>query len=547
MKTLKNTLSSGRVTVEELIRYCVGRFLNDWGYLIRATVLLSVLITAVNRSAAQDTARFYHSNGVVSSKGILINGEPDGVWETYGQDGVLVSRATWANGVLNGLSVFYKDSMPAAEINYKNGQKDGLSTYYNGNERVEELYENGLKQGSRNVYQNNILIKETPFVKDLENGLEKIYNADTSVQAQRNNPITLVTYRKGLVTQRESINRLNAENQKQGIWKTLHPNNNINIEITYKNGLKNGYYKEYDTSGNLILLEKYENDTLVKDAPELAQIDIHTEYYSNGNIKFKVGYKNGKPEGIMRVYDSASGKVTKSIIFKEGRQTGSGIIDDRGFIQGSWSDVYPDGTPKDKGKYVNGRRSGRWIFYDPLGKVMQEGDYKNGKEDGEWQWYFPDGSVRLRQNYENGLLNGLSEEYSDSGKIVARGQYVDGLEEGEWQYFTDGQASDNKKGGERIIGKYANGERTGEWRHYWTGKGNKLSFKGTFRDGYPNGRQTYYWETGIIRAEEFYRMGKRVGTWTTYDESGTPEVRIKYDRDEEEESYNGRKTLHKDE
>jgi antitoxin component YwqK of YwqJK toxin-antitoxin module len=511
-----------------------------------AGILLFALITDTTPAAAQDTTRFYHSNGTVSSKGVLINGEPDGVWETYSQNGTLVSRATWTGGVLNGVSIFYKDSVPTSKINYKNGQKEGLSVYYNGSERVEELYENGLRQGLRSVYQKNILIKETPFVKDLENGLEKIYSADTPVHTQRNNPITLITYRRGLVTQRENINRLNAQNQKQGIWKILHPNNNVNIETTYKNGLKNGYYKEYDTSGNLILLEKYENDTLVKDAPELAQIDIHTEYYSNGNVKLKVGYKNGKPEGIMRVYDSVNGKVTKSIIFREGKQTGSGVIDDRGFIQGNWSDVYPDGTPKDKGKYVNGRRSGHWLFYDPFGKIMQEGEYKNGKEEGEWQWYFPDGSVRLRQNYENGLLNGLSVEYSDSGKIIAKGQYVDGLEEGEWQYFTEGQASDGKKNGERIIGKYVNGERTGEWRYYWTGKGGKLSFKGIFRDGYPNGRQTYYWETGIIRAEEFYRMGKRVGTWTTYDGSGTPEVRIKYDRDEEEERYNGRKTLRKD-
>ncbi|MDR2557075.1 MAG: hypothetical protein LBC49_05100 [Bacteroidales bacterium] len=508
-------------------------------------LLLALTITT---AAAQDTTRFYYPNGAVSSEGILLNGEPDGVWTTYGKDGTLVSRATWTNGVLNGISTFYKNGVPTSEISYKDGQKNGLSIYYNDGERVEEPYIDGLKQGVCRIYQNGVLVKETPYARDLENGLEKNYSADTSLraQAQRGYPITLTTYRRGLVTHRENINRLDAQNQKQGIWKTLHPNDNIHTEITYKNNLRNGYYKEYDTSGNLILLEKYENDTLVQDAPELAQIDVHTEYYSNGNVKLKVGYKNGKPEGIMRVYDSVSGKITQGIIFKDGKKAGSGIIDDRGLIQGNWSDVFPNGAPKNKGRYVNGRRSGHWLFYDPLGNVIQEGEYKSGKEEGEWLWYFPDGSVRLRQNYENGLLNGLSEEYSDSGRIVARGQYVDGLEEGEWQYFTTGQASGNtseSKGGERMVGKYVNGERAGEWRHYWLGKGNKMSFKGTFRDGYPNGRQTYYWETGIIRAEEFYQMGKRVGTWTTYDESGTPIVRIKYDKNEEEVRYNGRKTL----
>jgi antitoxin component YwqK of YwqJK toxin-antitoxin module len=512
-----------------------------------ACLLLWAGIASSIPAAAQDTARFYHPNGAVSSEGILIDGEPDGVWTTYSKDGALVSRATWVNGVLNGVSIFYKNDSPTSEINYKNGQKDGLSIYYNGSERIEEPYRDGLKQGIRRVYQDNTLVRETPYVKDLENGLEKSYRVDTSLQSQRGYPITLIVYRKGLITHRENINRLDAQNQKQGLWKTLHPNDNTSTEITYKNNLRNGYYKEYDTSGNLILLEKYENDTLVNDAPELAQIDVHTEYYSNGNVKLKVGYKNGKPEGIMRVYDSASGKITRGIIFKDGKQAGSGIIDDRGLIQGDWSDVYPNGAPKNKGKYLNGRRSGQWLFYDPFGKVVQEGSYRSGKEEGEWLWYFPDGSVRLKQNYENGLLNGLSEEYSDSGRIVAKGQYVDGFEEGEWQYFTEGQATDSKKSGERMIGKYVNGERTGEWRHYWIGKGGKLSFKGIFRDGYPNGRQTYYWETGIIRAEEFYRMGKRVGTWTTYDENGAPIMRVKHDKNEEEARYNGRKTLRKDE
>ncbi|MDR1739684.1 MAG: hypothetical protein LBR45_02885 [Bacteroidales bacterium] len=46
-------------------------------------------------------------------------------------------------------------------------------------------------------------------------------------------------------------------------------------------------------------------------------------------------------------------------------------------------------------------------------------------------------------------------------------------------------------------------------------------------------------ENGIIKAEEFYRMGKRTGTRTKYDETGTPIVRIKHDKDR----YNGVKTL----
>ncbi len=494
--------------------------------------------------AAQDTTYFRHSNGAVSSKGILINGQPNGLWTNYDQNGNLISTAEWKNGELNGTSTFYAPTgEKTSEIRYRNGQKNGTSTYYGTNgEVIREPYRNGVRQGRRRTYRNDTLIKETPYSNDIENGLEKEYSSPPY------RITTLTTYRRGLITSRERINVINSKKQKQGLWKTLYPNNITHTETTYKNDLIDGYHKEYDTLGNLILLEKYENGKLVQDAPELAQIDIHTEYYANGNVKLKVGYKNGKPEGIMRIYDSITGKIKNGIIFKDGKQTGSGVIDDRGYIQGNWSDVYPNGAPKNKGKYVNGRRSGHWIFYDPHGKVMQEGNYRGGKEEGEWLWYFSDGNVRVRQNYENGLLNGLSEEYSDSGVITAKGRYVDGLEEGEWEYFLEGDSSANsstngKATGERMKGKYAAGERTGEWRYYWASKGKKMSFKGSFRDGLPDGKQIHYWENGVIRAEEFYRMGKRVGTWTKFDETGTPIVRIKHDKNEEEDRYNGVRTI----
>ena len=38
-------------------------------------------------------------------------------------------------------------------------------------------------------------------------------------------------------------------------------------------------------------------------------------------------------------------------------------------------------------------------------------------------------------------------------------------------------------------------------------------------------------------------MGRRVGRWTKYDESGEILVRVQYNRGEEEVKYNGKRTL----
>lgn len=488
-------------------------------------------------SALQDAEfkQFFYDNGQVSSEGYWIDGQPEGVWKNYAPDGSLVSQGTRKNLLLEGVWTFFENGRISSQITYHKNRKNGLSRYFHSNRIVSECYRNDSLQGLRRITDTSgRLLRTTRFDQGMENGFDKKYN-------QQGEAYSFRFFKNGMVVFQEEANLRDRAGLRQGLWKDFYENGFPKWECTYLDDVKNGYYKTYDSLGNLLSLQKYVMGVLQEESPELAELTVHTEYYANGMPKFRVGYKNGKPEGLCHQYDSVTGKVTRGIFFKDGQVVSSGQVDESGNIQDEWEEYYPDGKLRCTGRYYKGKKSGQWKFFYPNGSTEQEGGYKNGQPDGHWIWYYPNGNIRIEQDYYRGRLDGPYVEYGDSAQIIAKGSYVDGLEEGEWEYYADG---------EKVEGRYAGGERTGIWKSYWrdrNGKYSRLSFQGRYVGGMEDGKHQYFNENGKLREEGFYRMGRRVGTWYKYNDDGLLEMRISYDENEEEARYNGKRTLSKQE
>ncbi|MEG1909496.1 MAG: hypothetical protein RR190_00815 [Bacteroidales bacterium] len=498
--------------------------------------ILAAILSIVNLYAQDSTQfkQFFYPSGRISSQGYMRNGTPDGVWKSYDENGQLISEGARVNLELEGVWKFYREGKISSEITYRKGKKNGKSIFYQfkENQKIEENYIDNVLNGLRIVYTlspKEYILKSTPYIQALEDGLEKEYNSQGEI-------VYITQYRKGFIVFRERINKRDRQGFKQGVWKAFYSNDKLYWEVPYLNDQKHGYYKEYDTLGNIQKIEKYQNGELQVDAPELARLEIKTEYYANGQIKISVPYKNNLPEGLCRIYDSLTGKVIKGILFKDGKEVGGGLVDEFGYLQDDWKEYYPNGTLRCQGKYRKGKKHGDWLFYFSNGQVEQEGRYTNGKLDGDWTWYYSDGQPRLQQSYFEGQLEGPSTEYDEKGKILAKGSYVEGYEDGKWEYWEQN---------ERIMGTYRGGERHGEWKSYWNTTGKKLSFKGSFVNGLPNGKHLYYWDNGVLREEAHYNMGRRTGIWKKYNEKGESEVQITYDKNEEEERYDGVRTLPK--
>jgi len=472
-----------------------------------------ILTTAAQNKVTRDGfTQFYHKNGKISSEGIMRDGKPDGYWKTYSEEGLLKSEGNRKNFEVDSLWKFYNEQGKLIlEINYKSGKKNGIKTTYQEKETIAENFIDDIKQGLTTYYYPDGKVHRTVnFVNGLESGISKEYGPDGTV-------ITFIEYKKGFIVSRENINRKDKNGLKQGRWKFFYENGLVHEEGTYKDDKKNGYFKEYNEEGNLLTVFKYVDDVKQEDAPELASLDIRTDYYPDGKIKTVASYKGETPEGVRREY-SETGAIVAGYIFTHGSMTGQGIIDEEGIKDGPWKEFYTDGSKRSEGNYVKGKQVGSWKYYYPDGKTEEEGSFnKQGKLDGNWRWYYESGNIWREQNYINGLEDGLYTEYDENNKLITSGEFIEGLEDGEWTY----DLGDHKE-----VGTYRSGMRNGKWKYYYPD--GQLSFEGEYIDDNPNGKQISYYPDGRPKEAGSYIMGERTGDWITYNEDGTPFLIITY-------------------
>lgn len=455
---------------------------------------------------------YYHPNGVKASEGTMRDGKPDGYWKTYNENGVLVAEGNRVEFELDSTWNFYNDSSQLVmQIDYQQGKKNGIRRTFRQDEVLEERFTNDVKDGLTITYYIDGSVKRSVnFVNGFEEGTAREFDAEGTI-------IALVEYRRGLVIDRENINRTDKKGQKQGRWKYFHENGKVKIEGIYRDNKRNGYFKEYDDKGMLVDIGRFINDERQPDAPEIVKLDVKTDYYPNGKPKTVASYKGDTPEGIRRDYDT-SGKVVASFVFSNGKITGEGIIDDEGVKDGPWKEYYEEGQLRAEGLYNFGNRIGRWRFYHQTGAIEQEGNYNNqGKPEGAWKWYHENGNIFREENYRSGQLDGLFTEYAEDGKVIVQGEYIEGLEEGYWKY---------EYGDIREEGTYRAGRRNGEWTTYYDN--GQVSYTGSYIDDNPNGRHIWYYPDGKKRDQGEYIMGLRTGDWIQYDQDGTVFLVIAY-------------------
>ena len=441
------------------------------------------------------------------------NGKPDGYWKTYYETGILKSEGNRVDFLLDSTWKFFDDEGKLTLlINYKEGQKNGLRTTFLDGEIITENFEDDIKQGlTTYYYPDSTILKTVNFVDGRENGLAKEFGRDGRV-------VALTTYKKGYVISREKINRLDSEGRMQGLWKFFHENGLVQSEGTYKNDLKNGYFKEYDEAGKLIATSKWVDGEKQEDVVELVRLKVEKEYYGDGSVKVVQSYRNGVPQGVRREY-AEDGTIAAGYIFDIGKIVGQGIVKEDGLKDGAWKEFYRSGELKAEGSYNNGVKAGKWKYYHKNGNIEQTGAYgKDGKLKGDWIWYYPSGNILREEEYLNGLLDGLMVEYREDGAIIAEGEFIEGEEEGPWVY---------EYGDHREEGSYSYGMRNGIWK-YFSSDGNLL-FEGEFIEDNPNGKHIYYWDNGNIKDEIEYMMGFKEGNWKKYNSDGTLFLVISYE------------------
>ena len=481
------------------------------------SLVFIVLIFSTRLFSQSEYQTFTYPNGQISSEGILRDGRPDGLWKTYYESGQLKSIGKRTEFLLDSTWVFLKENGDTSlVVNYKKDLKNGPRFTYSETEIVMEPFVNDVRQGEgKRVDKKGRLLQTMNFVNGLEEGISPVFDTTGLLRE-------IVTYRKGFVMTREALNRYDRDGKKHGYWKTFFDDWSVHTECYYRHGLRDGFYKEYDEKGNLKKITKYVNDVEQVLESEMKPLVVQYEYYSDGKIKREASFRDGKKEGVWREFDE-KGNVVSSQTYQKGVLTGQGIVDTDGKRRGYFKEFYPDNSLRAEGIFVEGQRSGEWKFYYQNGKVQEVGNYTDGQPDGIWIWYYENGQKQIEEQFYKGMENGPYVEYDTKGNTIVTGTYFDGMKKGKWteqigDMRTQGEYRNDKQVGEWVSyynndkmafrGNFNAGYPDGE--HFFYYENGRLREIQSYAAGVKHGDWKKYLDTGELYFTITYDHGKEV-------------------------------------
>jgi uncharacterized protein len=513
-------------TVNKVMKLILNRWIKV-AFSFQLLVLGVPFITTAQQQTKDGYNKLYYQNGGVSSEGLIRDGKPDGYWRNYYENGNLKSEGNRKNFKLDSLWKFYTGKgLLYMVYTYRDGKKNGFKYTYTplvidssrGILASKENYVNDTLEGNSYSYKNGKIYQIKAFKGGLAEGRSLEFNKDSLITS-------IIIYKGGFIKKVTKINRLNTEGHKEGLWQTFYPDLTVKWEGPYTDGKRDGYFKTYDEKGNMLTVEKYINDVLQIDPPELAKLDIRTVYYSNGVVQSTGPYKDSIPVGEHRTFDE-KGHPKKADIYDSGRIVATGPIDSADEQEGDWKEYYETGELKDEGKYEKGLKVGEWKYYFKDGKKFEIGKYANGKQTGQWLWYLDNGGIRRENSFVRGQEDGDFIEYDDSGKVITKGEYSDGLKEGKWFYQLDNYKS---------IGKYNDDMQDSTWTEYYLDNG-QVRFTGKYNRDRPDGVHIWYYPDGKKELEGKYDLGLKEDKWKYYTPDGVLFLTITY-RDDVEIKY----------
>lgn len=117
---------------------------------------------------------------------------------------------------------------------------------------------------------------------------------------------------------------------------------------------------------------------------------IWVEFFCNGNMKNKLTFTNGRPDGY-------------AIMFHE------------------------NGKISEEGNWKNNRWVGNYKLYYENGQVQHEFVFSpSGKREGAQKYFFENGQIAIEGNFANGKETGLIKEFYENGEVKAEKNYADG-------------------------------------------------------------------------------------------------------------------------
>lgn len=256
----------------------------------------------------QGNSRYYFPTGTLMKEVPYHKNEIDGTMTVYDQEGACIERTPFKNGERDGLStVFWSAGKLKAEELYKNGALVEAK-YLNKNGEAAAEVKNGF--GKQALFQDDFLLSLVEYRKGKIEGEVEIFNNNGCL-------INLYHFNEGMKTGEEwefYPTNDGARHPKlllewdqdsiQGVAKTWYETGVMESQREMHNNKKHGLSFAWFKEGDLMLMEEYEDDTLVKGS-----------YYKKWEKTAISKVENGK--GIATLFDK-DGRLIRKIIYEKG-------------------------------------------------------------------------------------------------------------------------------------------------------------------------------------------------------------------------------------
>ena len=201
---------------------------------------------------------------------------------------------------------------------------------YDSNELIKiSTFSNGVKQGKEIIYFHNLdsVIKLINwYTNNQKDG--KAFEYDTTGKV-----VTIFEYNMGLLVDQKSINQYDNKGEKHGKWITFFSNYQIKKEENFVHGVLNGISKTFTKSGGIKKIENFKNGK-ESDKKISLSISLSVEKMNNKQRREGTIFENQK-QGLFKVYDSTN-QILRYEFYNNNNLVYSGMCDSLNLKTGEW-------------------------------------------------------------------------------------------------------------------------------------------------------------------------------------------------------------------
>ena len=184
------------------------------------------------------------------------------------------------------------------------------------------------------------------------------------------------------------------------------------------------------------------------------------------------------------------------------------------------------------GRFLDGKRDGKWVQWYDNGQVEVQGEYYRGKKHGEWSLWYNNGKAKEQGTFSFGKVDSLYKYWFDNGHLKEEQRYKKGSAHGRWTkwYKEDPTLKYVENGNWQYKDGVYKDENNELWSWWWYLNDNKEE-EGYYIDGNKEGAWVSWFETGVKSSEGAFSENERDGLWLYYNEDGAVTQELTYSND----------------